>query len=45
MMGLNYLPIQITCPELKGPDLLDEIKRVERLDETLLRSFKRMFVR
>lgn len=32
-----YIPTSITCPELKGPGLLDEIKKIERLDDTRLR--------
>lgn len=31
-----YIPTSITCPELKGAGLLDEIKKIERLDETRL---------
>jgi len=32
-----YILRSITCPELKGPGLLDEVKRIERLDEARLR--------
>ena len=32
-----YIPTTITCPELKGPGLLDEVSKIERLDETRLR--------
>jgi hypothetical protein len=35
-----YIPTSITCPELKGPGLLDEVKRVEHLDAMLLRLVK-----
>mgnify|MGYP000123805431 FL=1 len=35
-----YIPTSITCPELKGPGLLDEVTRVERLDAMLLRLVK-----
>jgi hypothetical protein len=35
-----YIPSPITCPELKGPGLLDEIKKIERLDDTRLRKRK-----
>lgn len=45
MMGLNHIPMRVTCPKLAGPAVLDEIERVERLDKTLLRRARRTLVR
>lgn len=45
MMGLNNIPMRITCPKLNGPEVLDEIERVERLDKTLLRRARRVLVK
>jgi len=41
MTKWNYIPIAITCPELKGPGLLDEVTRVEGMDAMRLRKVQR----